>query len=251
MTQAPKQAAARQAMSAWAASVFLAAALLTLAGSPAHATPDQLEQNHGSIRKAARDLLTKLTADQAISPEIEIGALDPRLHLTACDRLLEAFLPTGTSPEGRTAVGVRCTGAKPWSLYLSSNVRTFAKVLVTTQSLRRGAQLQASDLAFEVRETSNLTASAVSDLERTVGMLLKRPLAAGAVITGSALEAPRLVRRGQTVTIIAEVAGLVVRSAGKALADGASGDLIRVRNPFSKQVIQGLVTSPGVVRVQM
>lgn len=219
--------------------------------SPAHAAQGETGQSHASIRKAAHALLAELTKDQAIPAEIEVGALDPRLRLTACGAPVEAFLPSATRPQGRMAVGVRCAGPKPWSLYVSASVKTFAKVLVTTRSLARGARIQAADLELEVRESDNLTASAVSDPARAIGMVLTRPLAGGAVIGRNVLKAPTLVHRGQQVIVIAEIAGLVVRSTGKALGNGASGELVRVRNSLSKQIIQGLVTSPGVVRVQM
>jgi len=219
--------------------------------SPAQAAQGETEQSHASIRKAAQELLTELTKGEAIPAEIEVGALDPRLRLVACGKPIEAFLPTGTHPQGRMAVGVRCAGPKPWTLYVSANIKTFAKVLVTTHSLVRGAQIQAADLELEVRELDNLTASAVSDPARAVGMVLKRQLAGGDVVTGNVLKAPTLVHRGQQVIVVAKIAGLVVRSKGKALGNGASGELVRVRNSLSKQIIQGLVTSPGVVRVQM
>jgi flagella basal body P-ring formation protein FlgA len=38
---------------------------------------------------------------------------------------------------------------------------------------------------------------------------------------------------------------------GKALADGAKGDLIKVRNDSSHRIVEGIVTQTGIVVVKM
>lgn len=65
------------------------------------------------------------------------------------------------------------------------------------------------------------------------------------------LEAPRLVRKGDLVTLLAEIAGVNVRMTGKALADGAAGTSIQVSNLSSQRVIEGTVIAEGVVKVRM
>ena len=70
-------------------------------------------------------------------------------------------------------------------------------------------------------------------------------------MTPRVLEAPRLVRRGERVTITARADGIDVRMAGKALMDGTAGERIRVRNINSDRVIEATVASPGMVEVQM
>mgnify|MGYP003501331045 FL=1 len=65
------------------------------------------------------------------------------------------------------------------------------------------------------------------------------------------LDLPPLVKRGQTVTILSATQGLEVRATGEALADGTSGETIRVRNLLTRKVIQATVQDAGLVRVSM
>jgi flagella basal body P-ring formation protein FlgA len=65
------------------------------------------------------------------------------------------------------------------------------------------------------------------------------------------LQAPKLVKRGQRVTVIAESGALSIRSAGKALSDGKSGDTIPVRAEGSHRVVDGVVVSQGVIKVTL
>ena len=61
----------------------------------------------------------------------------------------------------------------------------------------------------------------------------------------------QLVKRGDIVTILAEIKGLTVRVNGNALTDGHRGDEIRVKNQRSKRILQAEVIGPGTVRVRL
>ncbi len=221
---------------------------LLLVTTPVTAATDL--QSHEAMREAAATFLARQTSGGAIAPRISVSRPDPRLRLAACDRPLETFLPAGARPAGNVAVGVRCNGVRRWTIYLPASVREYREVVVLTRPMPRGAKLGASDVRLEVRDTTGLYDGYQRDPKRVVGMLTRRSLAAGSVLTERAVEAPRLVRRGQQVVMVARAGGLEVRSAGNALSDGAEGDTVRVRNMRSERVVEALVTAPGTVVVQ-
>ncbi|HLA75627.1 MAG TPA: flagellar basal body P-ring formation chaperone FlgA [Gammaproteobacteria bacterium] len=212
-------------------------------------------QSVDSIYAAARNFISEqlqnLPASAARPVQVQVGTLDPRLRLAACEIPLEAFLPAGGQSQGNTTVGVRCQGARPWLLYVPVVVKAFSDVLVATHALARGAQISASDLKPVALDMANLPADYLSDPQQVIGKTLKRPLSSGGVFGASLLEAPRIVRRDQQVTLLAEDAGIEVRMGGQALSDGEQGQVIRVRNTLSKLVVEGIVTAPGVVKVRM
>ncbi|MEW6353178.1 MAG: flagellar basal body P-ring formation chaperone FlgA [Pseudomonadota bacterium] len=211
-------------------------------------------QSLESIQTAAKDFAYSQLQDPGTHvspPQITIGALDARLQLAACEIPLQAFLPPGSRMLGNTSVGVRCQGSRPWSLYVPVTVKAFGEVLVTTRPLPRGAQLGADDLRLAAVDITSLPADYLADPQQAVGKILKQPLAGGAVLAAAVLEARRLVRRNERITLLAEGQGLMVRMSGLALADGVSGEIIQVRNVLSKRVVEGTVISPGVVKVAM
>ncbi len=182
--------------------------------------------------------------------EVRMGRLDPRLRLAACDGKLEAFLPPGAQGMGNTTVGVRCP-APSWTLYISAQVIVQGQVLVTTRPLARGERLTEEHVQLVERDLASLPRGYFDDPQPVVGQQARRHLAADTVLNPQLIEAPRLVRRGEEVTLVADSNGFAIRSRGKAMADGSSGEVIRVRSRDSKRIIEGRVLSAGVVKVTL
>lgn len=59
---------------------------------------------------------------------------------------------------------------------------------------------------------------------------------------------PKLVRRGQAVTLAVRSGTLTITAQGRALADGREGDAVRVVTPSSRTV-EGVVEAGGTVRL--
>ncbi len=208
-------------------------------------------QSLASIRNAARNYARTQAQGQQGTVIVDAGRLDPRLRLTACTQPLATFLPPGSRRLGAITVGVRCTGHAPWTLYVPVTIHVYGHIVVAARTLPQGVILQASDLRIVRRDLSRAAPGYLSQVKQAVGMVLLRPFAPGNPLSESALKPRQLVRRGERVTIIAELNGLVVRSAGTALMNGAYGQLIQVRNARSRRVIDAVVNALGSVKVSM
>ncbi len=231
-----------------AARGLLVSAASMLAVGQALAQPPAY-QSHASIRATPEDFMRAQASVHDGKVEVEAGRLDSRLRLSACDAPLEASLPPGGRILGNTTVGVRCTGTRPWTLYVQVKVKVYATVVVTARPLTRGTLLSESDLALAERELSAMPYGHLSGKGQAVGQELKRALAAGAPLAANLIEAPQLVSRGQRVTLLAKSGSVEVRIAGKALMNGAAGERIRVQNLNSRRVIEGVITPAGEVQV--
>ncbi|MCC5869993.1 MAG: flagellar basal body P-ring formation protein FlgA [Gammaproteobacteria bacterium] len=220
---------------------------LLLGGGAAATTPL-------SDHQQLRDLATAHALEQAqrSAPDgarlrAEAARLDPRLRLPACAVSPETFDPPGRRGGANVSVGVRCLSGAEWTLYIPVRVEMRAEVLVLGNAAGRGETLRAEHLRLEEHDVAQLNGGWMTSPEEAVGMMLRRPLRPGQVITREALEPPRLVRRGQRVAVIAGVGGIAVRSEGEALSDAAAGERVRVRNLRSRQIIEGLVDDRGQV----
>lgn len=221
---------------------------LLLAGT-AHA---QSLQSHASIRTAAGQFArAAVLASNGIEPTVKVSELDSRLRLVRCQQPLEAFQPVGGKLLGNITVGVRCTGSRPWSLYVPVRVSLFAEVVVAARPLARNSALAQTDLKLERRDLARLHNGYFTDPAALVGKKLTRPVPLNAALTDSQIREPLAVRRGQRVTLVATGSGIEVRMGGEALADGAAGDRIRVRNSSSRRVVDGIVQDAGTVQVAM
>lgn len=230
---------------AWAAGVMLLAALT---GGQAVAAAFQ---SHESIRAAVRAFLAQQAKGQYEHTRIVVDRLDPRLSVKKCSKPLAPFFPSGSELLNLTTVGVQCRGATPWTLYVPADVKVMEDVVVTKRPLARGHRVTARDITVAERDLSTLRMGYIGSPQRVIGMVIRRPVPIGSVINSSLLEKSRLIRRGEDVLIIARTAGVEVRMMGRALDDGGQGDLVKVRNLSSRQIVVGTVTAAGTVNVHL
>jgi len=208
--------------------------------------------SHDSIHAAVRQFMTQHT--EAVfnqRAEIKNGRLDSRLKLNQCSSPLEVYLPVGSRDLGRLTVGVKCTDSRPWSLHVPVTVTIYKNVIVTARSLSRGELLAERDFKRVKYDVSQLHTGYIEDPANGVGMELKRRLSAGVPLTATMMRKPKIIKRGQQVSIIAHAGGLEVRMSGKALAHGAVGERIRVLNLKSKKKLEGTVTLSGDIQVDI
>ena len=201
------------------------------------------------IKRVAEDYVLQRTRNSDAKVKPSAGYLDPRLRLPRCDVGLEAFQRDDASISRRTIVGVRCTGNRPWKVYIPIDVAVNQTVLVSRRTLPRGHKLAAGDLQTEQRDVSRLSGGYFVEHEAVIGQRLKQRIMAGRVIAPALLAADTIIRRGQSVTLIVQNDRLNIRMAGRAMMDGAVNQRIRVENLTSQRVVEGLVRSPEYVEV--
>lgn len=206
-------------------------------------------QSLEAIRERIEAYVHARLSDPDEDLEIEVGGLDPRLRLSACQEPPEVFDPPTRSRGSRQVYGVRCQGPRPWKLYLPVTVNRFGQVLSTARSLPQGTTIGEGDLRWLRANLARLPRGYFQDEAMLLGRRLKRHVGAAQVLSPDLMEADRLVQRGETVRITAGRRGIRVTMNGVALSDGELGQLIRVRNLSSERVIRGEVIADGVVRV--
>lgn len=222
------------------------AAILAGVGAVQAASRQDLE----AVRAAVHAFITGAHAGDAYPPQVRVGALDPRLRLGACSGGLEVdYANHRVRRSGRVLTAVRCSAPVQWRLYVPVQVDAFADVVVARRALPRGHVLQRTDLALEKRNLARLTQGFYREAAALEAWVTRRPLPAGAALTPGAVTQPRLVRNGERVALVASASGVQVVARGTALADGAAGETVRVRNASSGRVVEGRVIARGKVAV--
>jgi flagella basal body P-ring formation protein FlgA len=90
---------------------------------------------------------------------------------------------------------------------------------------------------------------AVTDPDALLGQQVRRMLPEGRPIMAQSVMAPLVVTRGERVQIRLEDGGLILSAPGRALADAAQGEPVRVVNLVSNLSLVGFATNAGVVEV--
>ncbi len=209
-------------------------------------------QSHKSIYQAAKSFVrSHVISNKNKQAKIKVGTLDSRLKLKKCQKPLQAFMPDGSRDLGKTTIGVKCNGSKPWSLHVPVTISVYKKVLVASRQLQKGTLLTESDIELKTIDLARLHYGFFEKVKQGAGKKLKRRILAGAVFTPGMLKNPQLIRRGQQITIMAQSGRMMVRMKGKALANGAIGERIKVLNVKSRKKLEGVITPSGEVNVDI
>jgi flagella basal body P-ring formation protein FlgA len=202
------------------------------------------------VREAALEALQRALAERYARFELEpLGGEGRAIGVPQGRLALHARLPALAPAAGRVSawVDVAVDGRTYQAVPATFGLRAYAPVLVTRRALRPGEPLAAA--YFEVRE-AQVAGQAAPPLDTATDLAtlrLTRPLAAGAMLTARHVQRAPAVLRDQDVRVQAELGGIAVQAVGVALKDGATGDVIRVRNPASNQTYAARVTGAGNV----
>lgn len=223
---------------------------LWLLGSSLEARAQAAElQSLEAVRNAAERGLRRQIDAQLAGVTLKAASLDARLRLPACPAALETFAQPPRGTQTRALVRVTCATGAPWSLNVPVEIHREIDVLVLRRAVARGETLTAADVVAQKRVTMGLASPYVGNVDGLAGRMTRRPLPEGTPVTAEALSAALLIKRGQTVTLTASTGGIQVRAPGRALADAAASQRLRVQNLDSLKVVEGVAESDGVVRV--
>ncbi len=199
------------------------------AGGMATATADGLPAASIEAARALARQAALATAPAGARIEVTPGALDPRLHLAACQRI-EPYLPPAVPAWGRTRIGLRCrSGPVAWNIFFPLTVHVFAPALVAATPLPAGTVLEATQLRTAEVDWADEPSPPQVQAGPLAGRTLARPLAAGQALRLSHLRARQWFAAGDTVRVVAQGPGFSVVGEGQALSNGIEGQVARVR----------------------
>jgi flagella basal body P-ring formation protein FlgA len=233
---------------------------LLYAGVKGAKVPEQV------VLRGAAEVLKASTQLAAIRADLirRLGSVGEISEVTPIGNVVDIQVPPGArigrlAPTGRSPfrnavtyrLDVHAGQRRIATHYPRVRVAGAALVAVTSGSVRRGEVLSADRVRFERRPLNTLPQAALTRRFNPVGKLAKSSLRSGAVLTPALIAEPPVVLRGKSVRIEVVDDLLQVTTSGEALSDGAVGDRVSVRNRRSGARMNGVVTGPGRVRVNL
>ena len=182
--------------------------------------------------------------------ELEVATIDPRLRLPACAQAPSGHLTPGTRSSTQLTVEIRCA-SPPWRQFVAVRIRALEPVVIAARPLGRLQVVTADDVALVPRDLASVPAGYFRRVEDVVGRIVQRTIGSGEVLLPSAARPPPMVRRGQSVTVIAHAGGMSVRTAGLVQADAGLAERVQVRNAATGRTIEGIVRSGDTVEVSL
>lgn len=151
--------------------------------------------------------------------------------------------------DNRFDASVSLRGVPGMETHVSGHIYDVVMVPVPDQRIGRNQIISRNDITYLKVRADQLGTDVVTDPSKIVGMAPRRMLAENTPIREGDLHPPIIVARGSLVGMTLTSRYMVLTAQGKALEDGAQGQVIKVMNTQSKTTIDAVVTGPGRVRV--
>ncbi len=132
---------------------------------------------------------------------------------------------------------------------VSGKIERIIKLPVLNKSIQGGDLIKASDINMIEIPAYKVQSDYIINEEGLIGMTSRRMMMAGEPLKQNQIMEPVLVQRGESVRISYQSGPIQLISEGKALQNGARGDLIRVTNYSSNRTIDAVIQNSGLVVV--
>ncbi len=221
--------------------------LLALAGAaPSAAGSADLAPREPLTGGVLRGLLEAALPAQPAGRRLELTIAEPRLPLAnPSDRPVRLTIEELSLDEARqrftAQLVVRVEGSVTGVLPLAGEARPQVEVPALVQPVRDGQTIEPALLGAVWVPERSLRPDVLLAAEEIVGREAERRLPPGRPLRQADLRSPRLVRKGEVVTLLFRRGPIEISAQGRALEDGAEGARVRATNLDSERPVVGLV----------
>ncbi len=132
---------------------------------------------------------------------------------------------------------------------ITGRIVAMIDVPVLNTTLAPGTAISAQDIDWLSLPARQVSGNMIANADDAIGMAARRALRPGVPLRLSDIERPRLVKRGDIVTMTLTKPGVALTATGRAMENGAKGDRIRLVNTASNRSVEGIVVSDRQVMV--
>jgi flagella basal body P-ring formation protein FlgA len=206
----------------------------------------EIRQDPAQVSAAVESFLERESRGLPGQVTIDVGRVDTRLALPACDNL-HIFFPAGSRAWGQTSVGARCA-APAWTIYVPARVGVAANYLVAARPLTLGQEVSPADIVSREGDLTEMPAGVLTEASEALGRRLAFGIKPGQPLRRDALREPPVVVQGQPVALIVIGPGFRISAEGRSLGKAPAGESVQVRTA-SGTVVSGIVRPGPVVEV--
>lgn len=214
------------------------------------------------IRRAAT-VVAESDIRDAINAALMEKGLEGKFNLLITGTMPQIVLPPEAAPSVEVE-SVKFDPARDWfeiSLAAPSTatplthasimgrVQRMVSVPVLKTALRNGDLIGMNDIIWIEMEQKDLQADNILREEDMTGLTPRHMAAAGKPLRANELQRPVMVGRGDSVTLIFKSGPMILTAKGKAMQDGAEGDLVRFVNVASNRTLDGIVSGDHEITV--
>jgi flagella basal body P-ring formation protein FlgA len=217
---------------------------------------------HIVVRRESQVIETDAIKSRLELALIEDGALGP-LQIQIGNRDLKLHAPVDAGPDlsvsiseydprtGHFRAKVNVAELEDTTAPLKVTGRAFqvASIPVLANTVAPGDTISESDLDWIELRAERISQNLIADAASLIGFTPRRAIRVGHPIRRNDVQAPVLTPKGSSVIINFQAPGIVLTARGRALEDGAAGQVIRIMNPKSNRTIEAKIVGVGEATV--
>lgn len=133
---------------------------------------------------------------------------------------------------------------------VTGQLHLLTQVPVLQQPQRPGEVIGATDVTYIDVRSTDIAANTILDSAQLVGQSLRRSLPAMRPLNSSDVILPTLVKKGDLLTVSLQRGSIHLTAQGRALENGAEGQIVKIMNTSSRQVLDAVVTGAQSVTIR-
>ena len=201
------------------------------------------------------DVILSALAERGVDGRVALLLDNPGLRLQLPAEIEPSLAITGLSYDpGNGRFNARIVAPATGAPHALTSVTGRAVVMTDVPVLQRpvepGETIRPEDVGWTRLRADRIGRNVVLDAQSVIGKSPRRPIGLDQPIRSGDLREPVTVKKNSLVTISLRTERMVLTAQGRALEDGATGNVIRVMNTKSNTVINAVVAESGLVEVQ-
>jgi flagella basal body P-ring formation protein FlgA len=138
---------------------------------------------------------------------------------------------------------------KKLNILINGNYDEYLTLPVLKQAIKKNTIINEEDITPLRVKFSNLKKTPITDINLIIGKTPKFFLQKNSAISLDDLILPKIIRKGEIVTVIYANKSISIKMTAQALESGTVGEVIKVKNTRSNTILPATVISSGVVQI--
>lgn len=197
-----------------------------------------------TLRAKVIETIHRLAEVDASELRISFGGRDQQILSQNVTTHRYEIQPSVSNVIGRVPVVIRQFEGQSLvdTFTIIADVKRKTQAVVVTRNISRSETFTPGSVELREVLLSDDRGQPVTDLAQVLGRDADAMLREGSVVYADDIKSPRLIKRGELITVRCHAGGLIVRTVARATQDGCMGEQITVRNDSTRQTFIAIVT---------
>ncbi|MEC8234266.1 MAG: flagellar basal body P-ring formation chaperone FlgA [Pseudomonadota bacterium] len=201
-----------------------------------------------------RNAVVKALEQNHVNDEIEVNFNDRNLKILVPKNAEEAIRVLQSQLDERTGrfevvVNINSTANEDQNIILRGKAFAIIPMPVPNKHIGAGQLINKKDITWRKVRIKQQSFGVVGSMEQLLDHVAKRPLTAGRLIRMSDIRPQQLIKKGEFVTLHFKNKTMSLSTRGVSVEPGSRNQVIRVKNPRSKRIIEARVLGPNTAVV--